>query len=120
MSALTATQSSSEIMHRHMKARNTADQAGRIILLGILVLTAAVFLAMPVVSAIWMANTPFIGTFIEYPNSINRAVSDPFLPASDRGFATELRNEDEIFEIGGKPVSDVNQIYAELRAYKPG
>jgi len=120
MSALTATQSSSEVMRRQMRARRTADQAGRIILVGVLLITAAVYLVMPVVSAIWMANTPFMGVFLEYPNSVSRDVTNPFLPNMQAGFSTELRQEDQIIQIDGHAAASADDIYRALRSHQIG
>ncbi|MBN1430530.1 MAG: GAF domain-containing protein [Anaerolineae bacterium] len=117
MSVATNTISSQEIIHRQIRERRMVDQVGRVSLAIFLLLTAVIYVVMPLQSASWISQTPFLGVFVEYPATVNYDNTRAFLPVSSEPV---LHNGDTIVGVEGTPVQMENDIYTILRRYSVG
>src|SRR5574341_785661 len=120
MSAVTAATQHGHMLARQMRERRVADQLGRLGLMLVLVLVAAIYLVAPFFALTWM-QVPFIGAFLEYPITANVSVTRPFFAEEElTGTAFSLRQNDNVVGIDGRPISSAAEFYAALRGYQPG
>ncbi|MBN1313074.1 MAG: GAF domain-containing protein [Anaerolineae bacterium] len=117
MSVVTNSVSPQEAIYRQMRERRIVDQVGRIGLAFFLLLTAVIYVVMPLQAASWISQTPFLGVFVEYPASVNFDDTLAFLPADSQ---PELHNMDTIVGVDGIPVQYENDIYDVLRRHAAG
>ena len=105
MSVATNSISSQEVIHRQMRERRLVDQVGRVGLAFFLLLTAFIYVVMPLQAASWISQTPFLGVFVEYPANVNYSDTRAFLPTDSEPV---LHDMDTIVSIESIPVQREN------------
>jgi len=120
MSAVSVQSRPRGVVGQQLRERQFVNQAGRLALIVLLALTAALYLVGPVIAFQWMRG-PYLGTFVEYPLNANLKVAEPFMPSEMRiGTTYQLRQDDLILSIDGTPVSKAAELYRLLRGYEIG
>jgi len=117
MSAVTAASSTRAVIAQRMRARRMTDQIGRMLLVVILTVTAALYIATPFIVVGWLQN-PFPGVFIEYKHNVNgtrSAVGNAWT-----GWDAGLQSGEEIVSIDGQPVRSTRDVVRLMRGRQAG
>ncbi len=121
MSAVTTVAKTHDAFGQQVRQRQAIDQVGRVTLVVMLLLAAAVYLVAPFQAVTWM-QTPYIGAMLEYPLSANLAVSNAafFYSGPMLGTPASLREGDTVLSVEGVPVSTPADLVHELRKLEIG
>lgn len=120
MSAFTDSSQPSNLIARQMRQRRIVDQIGRLTLILLLILGGLLYLYIPFQTLAWM-NTPFVGSFLEYPLNVNAAISQSVMRNGQGSTgADQLQANDSILAVDGQPVSSARDLQAILRTHHAG
>ncbi len=121
MSAVTASTNSREFISQQVRERRLLDQVGRITLILVLMLTAAVYLVVPLQAITWM-QLPFIGVLLEYPLNANVEVTDQAFFNTGPMIATPavFQQDDQVLAVNDVPVAGAAEFQREIARYSIG
>jgi signal transduction histidine kinase len=104
-------------LRRQLRTRRVVDRTGRIVLVIVLLLTAAVYVAMPLQAVLWM-RTPFIGAMLTASGRVNEL--QPATAVAWSGLEAGLREGNRITAIDGQSVVTSQDLYGVLSAHQVG